>query len=64
MIQRRRGSEVEVLAKEEDQLSRVDPSLMTERQQLTFLLRTTSHEASQVTKEKAKDAAGCTVVVS
>ncbi|KAG6577854.1 Avirulence (Avh) protein [Phytophthora cinnamomi] len=31
---------------EEDHLLHMDPSLMTERQQLAFLLRTTAHEAS------------------
>ncbi|KAE9045115.1 hypothetical protein PR003_g2620 [Phytophthora rubi] len=35
-----------VWALEEDHLLHMDPSLMTERQQLAFLLRTTAHEAS------------------
>ncbi|OWZ09547.1 Avirulence (Avh) protein [Phytophthora megakarya] len=34
------------LEQEEDYLLHMDPSLMTERQQLAFLLRTTAHEAS------------------
>ncbi|ETI37842.1 hypothetical protein F441_16124 [Phytophthora nicotianae CJ01A1] len=34
------------LDEEEDHLLHMDPSLMTERQQLAFLLRTTAHEAS------------------
>ena len=43
---RPRGSEDETLWDEEHRLLRMDPSLMTERQQLAFLLRTTAHEAS------------------
>ncbi|KAG1695001.1 hypothetical protein DVH05_020931 [Phytophthora capsici] len=34
------------MEEEEDHLLHMDPSLMTERQQLAFLLRTTAHDAS------------------
>ena len=43
---RPRGPKDEMLWDEEHHLLRMDPSLMTERQQLTFLLRTTAHETS------------------
>ena len=45
-IKRPRGFEDETLWDEEHHLLRMDPSLMTARQQLAFLLRTTAHEAS------------------
>ena len=45
-IKRPRGPKDEILWDEEHHLLRMDPSLMTERQQLSFLLRTTAHEAS------------------
>ncbi|KAF4324342.1 hypothetical protein BBO99_00001884 [Phytophthora kernoviae] len=35
---------------EDEHLVHMDPSLMTERQQLAFLLRTTAHEASDVSR--------------
>lgn len=35
---------------EDDHLLHMDPSLMTERQQLAFLLKTTAHEASDTSK--------------
>lgn len=44
--QRHKVEAAEVLDEEEERLFRLDPSLMTERQQLAFLLRTTAHEAS------------------
>ena len=48
---RPRGSEDETLWEEEHRLLRMDPSLMTERQQLAFLLRTTAHEASNTLQQ-------------
>lgn len=44
--QRPRGSSLD----EDDHLLHMDPSLMTERQQLAFLLKTTAHEASDASK--------------
>ncbi|KAH7479995.1 hypothetical protein PRIC1_008451 [Phytophthora ramorum] len=38
------------LEDEEDHLLHMDPRLMTERQQLAFLLRTTAHEASDASQ--------------
>jgi hypothetical protein len=40
---------------EEDHLLHMDPRLMTERQQLAFLLRTTAHEASEASGESSED---------
>ncbi|CAI5710899.1 unnamed protein product [Hyaloperonospora brassicae] len=48
---RLRGPEDETLRDEEHHLLCVDPSLMTERQQLAFLLRTTAHEASDTLQQ-------------
>ncbi|KAL3657942.1 hypothetical protein V7S43_017147 [Phytophthora oleae] len=43
---RQKPSSSWAMEEEEDHLLHMDPSLMTERQQLAFLLRTTAHEAS------------------
>ncbi|KAG2763759.1 hypothetical protein JG687_00002443 [Phytophthora cactorum] len=50
------------LEEEEDHLLHMDPSLMTERQQLAFLLRTTAHEASDASQSSDESSNDETVV--
>ncbi|TYZ65903.1 hypothetical protein PybrP1_002941 [[Pythium] brassicae (nom. inval.)] len=46
-----------LVAASDDELLRVDPSAMTERQQLAFLLRATAHAAATASDESSSDAA-------
>ncbi|CAH0481151.1 unnamed protein product [Peronospora belbahrii] len=56
-----RGSEHWTLDEDEDHVLQMDPSLMTERQQMAFLLRTTAHEGlktSRSSDESSEDETG------